>query len=95
MFREDFALCSLSPYNETDRIMAVFSDLPLEILPLIIRHIVKAAHLASICLVNHSFYTFSVERLYDRVVIYPWYRDAKNRVRVVVTLLLIARKERE
>ncbi|TFY69886.1 hypothetical protein EVG20_g2955 [Dentipellis fragilis] len=61
--------------------MAEFTDLPLEILPLIVQHIVKASHLAALCLVNRSFHAFAVPLLYERIVIFPWYKDAKTRVR--------------
>ncbi|EIM87235.1 uncharacterized protein STEHIDRAFT_168052 [Stereum hirsutum FP-91666 SS1] len=60
--------------------MAQLHDLPLELLPLIIQHLLKASHLASVCLVNHAFNDFAVPMLYERLVIYPWYKDAKIKV---------------
>ena len=58
----------------------VFQDLPLEILPEIFNHIVKPQHLASLCLVNNSFRTFAVRRLYERVFIYSWHKEGKTKV---------------
>jgi hypothetical protein len=60
--------------------MAQLLDLPLELLPLIIQHLVKPSYLASVCLVNHAFHAFAVPILYERLVIYPWYKDAKLKV---------------
>ncbi|KAA1474575.1 hypothetical protein DENSPDRAFT_905907 [Dentipellis sp. KUC8613] len=67
--------------------MAEFTDLPLELLPLIVRHIVKASHLAALCLVNRSFRAFAVPLLYERIVIFPWYKDAKTRMMQVFSTL--------
>lgn len=60
--------------------MAVFADLPLELLPLVIEHVVKASHLAKICLVNRRFYEFTTLQLYGRIIIRHWYKDVKNKV---------------
>ncbi|KAI0041912.1 hypothetical protein FA95DRAFT_1548149 [Auriscalpium vulgare] len=60
--------------------MANFLDVPVELIPLILDHVLKASHLAAICLINHSFYVFAVSRLYSHVSIYPWYHNAKTRV---------------
>ncbi|KAA1474576.1 hypothetical protein DENSPDRAFT_841180 [Dentipellis sp. KUC8613] len=61
--------------------MAKFTDLPLELLPRIIQHIIKPSNLAVVCLVNRSFHTFAVPLLYERIAtISPWYRDANNRM---------------
>ncbi|KAI0062515.1 hypothetical protein BV25DRAFT_1803980 [Artomyces pyxidatus] len=67
--------------------MALFLDLPIELLPLILQHVVKASHLARIALVNRSFYTFAVPLLYERITIYPWYRHSKTRVVQLFTTL--------
>ncbi|RPD61821.1 hypothetical protein L226DRAFT_552408 [Lentinus tigrinus ALCF2SS1-7] len=59
---------------------AQFEDLPLELLPVIIQHVVKPSHLAAICLVDHRFYQFTVPLLYERVFIYAWHREGKAKV---------------
>ena len=56
-----------------------FLDLPLEILPEIFSHVVKPQHLASLCLVNNSFRTFAVYKLYDRISIYSWHKEGKTK----------------
>jgi hypothetical protein len=56
-----------------------FLDLPLEILPEIFGHIVKPEHFATLCLVNNSFRTFAVCKLYERVSIYSWHKDGKTK----------------
>lgn len=56
----------------------MFLDLlPLEILLEIVSHIVKPQHLACLCLVNNSFRTFAVCKLYERVSIFSWHKEAK------------------
>ena len=60
--------------------IAQFNDLPLELLPLVLHHLVKPSHLSAVCLVNHSFYTFAVPLLYERVFIYSWHKEGKTRV---------------
>ncbi|KAF4613324.1 hypothetical protein D9613_010978 [Agrocybe pediades] len=57
-----------------------FQDLPLEILPEILQHIVRPQHLASACLVNKKFHQFTVTRLYERVSIYSWHKEGKIKV---------------
>ncbi|KAF8816309.1 hypothetical protein BYT27DRAFT_7184152 [Phlegmacium glaucopus] len=58
----------------------LFLDLPLEILPEILSHIVKTQHLASLCLVNSAFRTFAVSQLYEKVSIYSWHKEGKTKV---------------
>ncbi|KZT08057.1 uncharacterized protein LAESUDRAFT_724042 [Laetiporus sulphureus 93-53] len=60
--------------------MANFLDLPSELLPVILRFLIRPSHIAVICLVNKSFYTFSVPYLYERVYIYAWHKEGKGRV---------------
>jgi hypothetical protein len=62
--------------------MAYFSDLPLELLPLIVRHVLKASQLARLCLVSKSFYEFTTPVLYDRIIIRPWYQNVKGKVSI-------------
>ncbi|KAI0078087.1 hypothetical protein K474DRAFT_1594707 [Panus rudis PR-1116 ss-1] len=60
--------------------MAQFSDLPIELLVLILQHIPKPAHLAKICLVDKAFDKFGREQLYRQIYIYAWHKDAKLKV---------------
>lgn len=60
--------------------MAKFSDLPLELLPIILVNLLKPHHLALACLVNKSFHTFAVPWLYNHVSIYSWHREGKIKV---------------
>ncbi|KAI0634610.1 hypothetical protein C8Q77DRAFT_1217663 [Trametes polyzona] len=59
---------------------AVFSDLPVELLPLVVQHIVRPSHLAALCLVSKTFYNFAVPLLYERVFIYAWHKEGKAKV---------------
>jgi hypothetical protein len=60
--------------------MARFEDLPLELLPLLVANIPGPAHLASLCLVNRTFYAFAVSKLYERIFIYAWQQSPITRV---------------
>ncbi|KAI9060041.1 hypothetical protein FKP32DRAFT_1613869 [Trametes sanguinea] len=60
--------------------LARFQDLPVELLPLVLQHVVRPSHLAALCLVNKSFYTFAVPLLYERVFIYAWHKEGKTKV---------------
>ncbi|KAF8152989.1 hypothetical protein B0H34DRAFT_87411 [Crassisporium funariophilum] len=55
-------------------------DLPMDILPEVIDHIIKPQHLASICLVSNAFRAFATNRLYERVSIYAWHKEGKVKV---------------
>ncbi|KAG2095081.1 hypothetical protein BD769DRAFT_1655447 [Suillus cothurnatus] len=57
-----------------------FVDIPLELLPIIFDSVVRAQHLAFLCLVNKSFNEFAIQRLYRRVYIYAWHTEAKSKV---------------
>ncbi|KAL5514673.1 hypothetical protein ACEPAG_1989 [Sanghuangporus baumii] len=57
----------------------LFIDLPVELLPLIIQHVLRPSHLAQICLVNKDFHKSTVPLLYERPAIYAWHREAKSR----------------
>lgn len=59
---------------------AQFQDLPVELLPIIVQYVVKPSHLANLCLVNQSFYTFAIPLLYERVFIYAWHKEGKAKV---------------
>jgi len=60
--------------------MARFEDLPVELLPQILVHLPIPDHLASLCLVGRTFYSFSVPILYKRIAILPWHKSSKSRV---------------
>ncbi|EIW79601.1 hypothetical protein CONPUDRAFT_125965 [Coniophora puteana RWD-64-598 SS2] len=64
-----------------------FVDLPIELLPFVVESVVKPQHLAALCLVDRTFNAVSTARLYERVVIYAWYREAKERIRLVFRTL--------
>ncbi|KAH9030089.1 hypothetical protein EDB84DRAFT_1495359 [Lactarius hengduanensis] len=59
--------------------MALFSDLPLD-LYLSSSPISRSGGCCMLCLVNHTFRTFSVPKLYERISIYAWQRSSKLRV---------------
>ncbi|GBE89773.1 hypothetical protein BKA93DRAFT_793618 [Sparassis latifolia] len=61
--------------------MARFLDLPLEVLPLILRHILRPNHLAALCLVDHYFRAFAIPLLYEHAFIYAWQKEAKAKVK--------------
>ena len=60
--------------------MAYFEDLPVELLPLIVVHLLKPGHLSSLCLVSRTFHLASVPELYKRIAIFPWHKSSKSRV---------------
>ena len=59
---------------------AQFNDLPLELLPVVVQHLLRPSHLATACLVNKAFYTFAVPLLYERVFISAWHKEGKAKV---------------
>ena len=61
-------------------ILSGFNDLPLEIIPLIVQHIVRPQHLAEICLVDKVFYSAAIPILYERTTIFAWHKNAKTKV---------------
>lgn len=76
-----FVLPHVLPHLYTHYIhMVAFLDLPLELLPLIIQHLVRPSHIAAVCLVNRTFYDFMISHLYKRVFVYAWHKEAKLRV---------------
>lgn len=60
--------------------MAHFVDLPLDVIPIILQHIVKPNQLAANRLVNKSFEAFAAPRLFEQIFIFAWHKDAKTRV---------------
>ena len=58
----------------------LFKDLPLEIIPLIVRHVVRPQHLAQICLVDKAFYSAAIPLLYERTSVFAWHKNAKTKV---------------
>ncbi|KAJ7510664.1 hypothetical protein B0H11DRAFT_2168467 [Mycena galericulata] len=57
-----------------------FLDLPVELLPDILSHLVNPGHLASACRVNKLFNQFGISKLYERASIYSWHKHAKAKV---------------
>ncbi|KAF8173723.1 hypothetical protein BJ912DRAFT_991755 [Pholiota molesta] len=57
-----------------------FLDLPIEILPEVIEHVLKPQHLAQLCLVNKTFRAFATPRLYERIYIYSWHREGNPKL---------------
>ncbi|KAF6757357.1 hypothetical protein DFP72DRAFT_745982, partial [Ephemerocybe angulata] len=55
-------------------------DLPIDILPLILAFVVKSSHLAAGALVDKTWNEFATPRLYERVSIFSWHKDAKTKV---------------
>jgi len=60
--------------------MVQFLDLPPELVPTVLSHLLKPHHLASTCLVSRTFYQFAAPLLYERPSIYPWQREGKAKV---------------
>jgi hypothetical protein len=60
--------------------MARLEELPLDLLPQILIHLLIPDHLASLCLVSRTVYSFSVPKLYRRIAILPWHKSSKSRV---------------
>ena len=69
-------------YDMPERVeeLAQFTDLPVELLPIVVQHIVRPSHLAAVCLVNQSFHTFTAPLLYERIFIYAWHKEGKAKV---------------
>ncbi|KAH8102069.1 hypothetical protein BXZ70DRAFT_1016133, partial [Cristinia sonorae] len=59
--------------------LAIFQELPLDLLPLILWQLVRPSHVANASLVNKGFYTFAIGQLYRRVFIYAWHANVKTR----------------
>ena len=57
--------------------MVEFNDLPIEIIPVITRQLLRPHHLATASLVNRSFYTYTIPLLYERASIFAWHRESK------------------
>jgi len=66
--------------------MARFEDLPLDLLPEIIVHLLIPVHLTSLCLVSRTVYSFSVPNLYRRIVILPLHKSSKSRVCIIFSI---------
>ena len=68
--------------------MERFSQLPLELLPDILDHFLRPSQIASVCLVNSSFYAFAIQNLYRRAFIYAWHKDGKTKVRIARAVIV-------
>jgi hypothetical protein len=64
--------------------MARFVDVPLELIPVILQHVVKPNHLAASRLVNRSFNEFAAPRLFEQIFIFAWHKAAKARVSKII-----------
>ncbi|TFK52903.1 hypothetical protein OE88DRAFT_1626926 [Heliocybe sulcata] len=60
--------------------MLAFSDLPFELLSVILQFVIRPSHLAALCLVNTSFRDLAVPLLYESAYVYPWHNEAKAKV---------------
>jgi hypothetical protein len=60
--------------------MTRFEDLPLDLLPQFLVYLLLPDYIATLCLVSRTFYSFSVQNLYRRIVILPWHKYSKSRV---------------
>jgi hypothetical protein len=67
-------------------------DLPIELLPVILQHIFNPHFLAAACLVNRTFNTFAIPKLYQYIAIFPWHRQSKAKV---CSVFEIWQKDRE
>ncbi|KAJ7594368.1 hypothetical protein C8J56DRAFT_435686 [Mycena floridula] len=64
----------------------MFSDLPLDLLPSIVRHI-PVKLLPKFCLVSKNFYAASIPNLFNHIAIYAWHKDPDTKVsRIFKTL---------
>ncbi|GJJ14766.1 hypothetical protein Clacol_009034 [Clathrus columnatus] len=61
--------------------MAIFADLPIELLPLILSFVIKPHHLTQCCLLNKTFASFATSQLYEKIYIYAWHKESKTKVR--------------
>lgn len=61
--------------------MVQFRDfrLPVELLSPILSYVLKPNHLFNICRVSRHFYDAAVPKLYFKVTIFAWHKDAKTR----------------
>jgi hypothetical protein len=60
--------------------MAVFTDLPPELVHPIISAFRKPQVIADMCLVNRLFHHFAVPLLYEQIFVYPWHKNGKQKV---------------
>jgi hypothetical protein len=60
--------------------MSSAGDLPVELLPLILTHLLRPQDLVECCLVNSLFYYFSTPLLYEWIYVYPWRKGGKEKV---------------
>ncbi len=60
--------------------MALFIDLPDELVPFILQYIVKPHHLALLALVNKNFRASASPILYKRISIFSWHKGSKIKV---------------
>lgn len=69
-----------------DHNMALFIELPDELVPFILQFIAKPQQLALVSLVNKLFYASVTPILYERISIFSWHKDSKKKVRFNSTI---------
>jgi hypothetical protein len=62
--------------------MLSFEELPTDIVPLILQHIIRPQHLAAASLVCKLFNDAATPLLYHEVSIFTWHRDPKAKVKL-------------
>ncbi|KAK7047461.1 hypothetical protein VNI00_006692 [Paramarasmius palmivorus] len=69
-------------FFSTTIFMPALSDLPLDLLPVIIAHVShpNPKVLTNLCLVNKTFYELCLAQLYSRISIYSWHKHGKTKV---------------
>lgn len=60
--------------------LSQFSDLPVEILLLILRHLSRYQDLSVCSLISRTFYELAVAELYRWVYIFSWRKEGKEKV---------------
>jgi len=62
-------------------------DVPIDLVPKILKFVSNPAHLTSACPVNKTFYDFASPLLYRRIAFFSWTRNVKTRVTQLFTTL--------
>lgn len=60
--------------------MAPFTELPVELLSSILKHLIRPHHLTLSCRINKDFYAFGIRFLYLHIHIASWHKNPKHRV---------------
>ena len=73
------------------RMSSALSDLPFDILPLIVQYIVRPNHLSQLCLVNKVFHLYATIELYNHPTIFAWHKGSKENVCLSTEMSLVFR----